>query len=129
MRPNFLMIGAAKAGTTFLAGLLAQHPQIAISNPKEPKFFSTYWNHGWDWYRNCFVDAAGRDVLGDASTQYSILGVYPQALDRIAQGVPGCPNHLSRPQWLAPPGIPVAGRLAIVGSFAGIFRPGHQNQQ
>lgn len=38
--PNFLIIGAAKAGTTSLYYYLRQHPQIFMSSWKEPKFFS-----------------------------------------------------------------------------------------
>ncbi|PDV98288.1 sulfotransferase family protein [Candidatus Chloroploca asiatica] len=37
--PNFLVIGVAKAGTTSLHAYLNQHPQIAMSQIKEPDFF------------------------------------------------------------------------------------------
>jgi hypothetical protein len=37
--PDFALIGAAKAGTTQLAGWLAQHPGIYLSPVKEPHFF------------------------------------------------------------------------------------------
>jgi len=39
-RPNFLIIGTAKAGTTSLYRYLAQHPQIYMSPLKEPNFFA-----------------------------------------------------------------------------------------
>jgi hypothetical protein len=38
--PNFLLVGAAKCGTTTLYHYLQQHPDILMSSPKEPKFFS-----------------------------------------------------------------------------------------
>lgn len=38
--PNFLIIGAAKAGTTSLYYYLNQHPEIYMSPLKEPHFFS-----------------------------------------------------------------------------------------
>lgn len=38
--PNFLIIGAAKAGTTSLYYYLKQHPDIYMSELKEPHFFS-----------------------------------------------------------------------------------------
>jgi hypothetical protein len=38
--PNFLIIGAAKAGTTSLHYYLNQHPQIYMSPVKEPRFFA-----------------------------------------------------------------------------------------
>lgn len=39
--PNFLLIGAPKAGTTALHTALADHPQLSMSPVKEPKFFLT----------------------------------------------------------------------------------------
>lgn len=38
--PNFLVIGAAKSGTTALYHYLKEHPQIYMSPLQEPKFFS-----------------------------------------------------------------------------------------
>ena len=38
--PNFLIIGAAKSGTTALYAYLKQHPQIFMSPFKEPRFFA-----------------------------------------------------------------------------------------
>ena len=38
--PNFLIIGAPKAGTTALYHYLSEHPQIYMSPVKEPKFFA-----------------------------------------------------------------------------------------
>lgn len=38
--PNFLVIGAAKSGTTALYYALRQHPQIYMSLTKEPNFFA-----------------------------------------------------------------------------------------
>ncbi len=38
--PNFLIIGAAKAGTTALHYYLKQHPQICMSARKDTKFLA-----------------------------------------------------------------------------------------
>lgn len=38
--PNFLIIGAAKGGTTSLYYYLNQHPQVFMSPVKEPRFFA-----------------------------------------------------------------------------------------
>jgi hypothetical protein len=38
--PNFIIVGAAKAGTTSLHDYLRQHPEIFMPALKEPKFFS-----------------------------------------------------------------------------------------
>ena len=39
--PDFLVIGAPKAGSTALHVALEQHPQLFLSTPKEPKYFLT----------------------------------------------------------------------------------------
>ena len=38
--PNFLIIGAARSGTTSLHHYLGQHPDIYMSPVKEPSFFA-----------------------------------------------------------------------------------------
>ena len=38
--PTFLVIGAARSGTTFLTRHLGRHPDIAITDPKEPHFLA-----------------------------------------------------------------------------------------
>src|ERR1700755_1306808 len=37
--PDFLLIGAPKAGTTALHAALAQHPELYLSPVKEPKYY------------------------------------------------------------------------------------------
>jgi hypothetical protein len=77
--PDVYMIGAQKSGTTFLATLLDQHPQITLSEPKEPDYFTRYYSRSLDWYRERF---AGSDdnVFIDASTSYAsaLLDDYSQ---------------------------------------------------
>ncbi|MEO2068329.1 MAG: sulfotransferase, partial [Desulfurobacteriaceae bacterium] len=38
--PNFLIVGAAKSGTTSLYHYLKEHPEIYMSSVKEPKFIT-----------------------------------------------------------------------------------------
>ncbi|MFO1092554.1 MAG: hypothetical protein U0992_04460 [Planctomycetaceae bacterium] len=85
--PDFFLISAAKAGTTFLAGL-DQHPEDLHQPAEGAEVFTTYWNQGWDQYEQCFTPETGKRVWGDASTQYSISGVYPQAVERLAKYAP-----------------------------------------
>ncbi len=72
--PNFLIIGAAKGGTTSLYELLKEHPQVTFSKKtKEPGFFSndTQYPRGLDWYVETYYPQAARFPLrGDASTAY-----------------------------------------------------------
>jgi hypothetical protein len=69
--PESYLIGAQKAGTTTLAYLLNQHPQITIGQTKEPHFFTDNWRKGLDWYRKQFPESANT-ICMDASTSYSM---------------------------------------------------------
>jgi len=40
--PNFLIVGAARAGTTSLFYYLKQHPEIGLPDLKEPKYFTSH---------------------------------------------------------------------------------------
>jgi hypothetical protein len=83
--PNFFLIGANKAGTTSLHYYLSQHPDVSMSNPKEPRFFSAEYDRGFEYYRKTyFREYRGESVLGDAATQHLYL---PFVAKRIAASV------------------------------------------
>ncbi len=48
MKPNFLVIGAQKCGTSDLGELIWQYPDAFVTNPKDPYLFS----HDDVWDRN-----------------------------------------------------------------------------
>jgi hypothetical protein len=85
--PNFVLIGAAKAGTTSLHRWLGQHPDIFVPRQKELHFFAAPWLRenckgpgdarvlqdipaDWDAYRAHYRGAAGRRAIGDLSPSY-----------------------------------------------------------
>jgi hypothetical protein len=72
IKPNFFIIGAAKAATTSLSSLLSMHPEAGIVRPKEPNFFSYDRNFetGWEKYLRLYSHCAAKRVIGDASTSY-----------------------------------------------------------
>ena len=99
--PNFLIIGAAKAGTTSLYSYLAQHPQIYMSEQKEPRFFALEGeqpNYGGitqginqssistlEDYQKLFEGVGDEAAIGEASTIY----LYSEkAAERICHHVP-----------------------------------------
>lgn len=100
--PNFLIIGAAKSGTTALHWYLDQHPDIFMSRPKELKFFP-WENQRPDYrgpldeavvssvitsvedYRAYFAAGAGSAARGESSPQYIY---FPRAAERIRHHVP-----------------------------------------
>jgi hypothetical protein len=94
-KPTFLLIGAAKAATTSFASLLEQHPDAAISRPKEPHFFSYdhYYRFGMEAYLRLFAHCSGERAIGDASTSYSRIRHHPDVIARIRR-------HLGSPRIL-----------------------------
>jgi sulfotransferase family protein len=88
--PDFLVIGAMKAGTTSLYHYLAPHPEIFMASVKELDFFveSANWRRGLDWYARQFDDAGDAAVAGEASTAYSKHPVVPGVPERISTVLP-----------------------------------------
>ena len=86
--PNFLIIGAAKGGTTALYDYLVQHPDVFMCHPKEPHFFA-FEGQTVDFrgprddqrinrvavteqsrYEALFAGVGGQRAVGEASVSY-----------------------------------------------------------
>lgn len=52
--PTFLIIGAAKCGTSSLYDYLMQHPCVGKSLTKQIHFFDRYYDRKISWYKVCF---------------------------------------------------------------------------
>lgn len=87
-RPNFLVIGAMKAGTTSLYHYLQDHPQVYMSQVKELHFFTRNWDRQWGWYQSQFKGAENALAVGEASPSYTKCGEYPEVVDRIWKHLP-----------------------------------------
>jgi hypothetical protein len=89
--PDFVVIGAMKAGTTSLYHYLAGHPDIFMASVKELDFFveSGNWRRGLDWYMRRF-EGTSAVAAGEASTAYSKYPVVPGVPERIARVIPAC---------------------------------------
>jgi hypothetical protein len=106
--PNFFLLGAAKCGTTSVAQYLDQHPEIFVSKPKEPNFFSfepncipsckgpvdeaqlyelllKYTVTEPDAYQGLFAAVEKERAIGEASVRYLYES---NAVDRIAEYSP-----------------------------------------
>jgi Sulfotransferase domain len=90
MRPDFLVIGAMKAGTTSLYHYLGGHPEVCASPTKEIRFFSHHenWSRGTQWYEGHFSGDGRTRVAGEASTEYSMYPWYPDVPKRVASLYP-----------------------------------------
>jgi len=85
--PDFLVIGAQKAGTTALYAYLRWHPGIAGPSWKEVSFFDRHWWRGEAWYRGQFPLRAGERLVGEASPSYLFHPLAPERARRLVPGV------------------------------------------
>lgn len=99
--PNFLIVGAAKAGTTSLYNYLDQHPQVYMSPRKEPRYFApeyytTFYHHAIgnlyrenglsrQEYEALFDGVTDEIAIGEASTEYLF---FEKSAERIKQTIP-----------------------------------------
>jgi hypothetical protein len=88
-----------KSGTTFLWSLLASHPSIFLSRPKEPSYFVDpiqlrelkpwFWERGYwrseELYLSLFQTAHGAKIVGEASVYYTHLPLASGVVERISQ--------------------------------------------
>jgi hypothetical protein len=103
--PNFLIVGAPKAGSTALHAALAPHPQLFACTPKEPKYFlcddrppdpahqrgpgDAHSAREWVWQRDRYermFDRAPAGTLRFESTPFYLWDTAAQA--RIAATLP-----------------------------------------
>ncbi|MDP9351064.1 MAG: sulfotransferase [Chloroflexota bacterium] len=98
--PNFLVIGAAKAGTTAVYDYLGMHPQVFMTRLKETNFFAlegsplTFAGPGDDdcinkysltrleEYADLFRDARDEPAVGEASPLYLYASTAPERIRR-----------------------------------------------
>jgi hypothetical protein len=81
-KPDFLIIGAQKAGTSSLFHYLSQHPDIDLPSEKELHFFDIQYENGIEWYSNLFPKKRflSRKITGEASPYYLF---HPLAAERV----------------------------------------------
>lgn len=101
--PNFIIIGAAKSGTTSMKHILAQHPEIFIYLSPKPRFFTfkdelpNYCGPGdqafnqtsitnIDRYQALFAEVKDQIAIGEKSTSYLVSSTI--ASERIHQYLP-----------------------------------------
>jgi len=99
--PDFLIIGAKKAGTSSLLNWLLRHPAVGRMFPapqalKSPHYFDINYWRGPTWYASHFPSrsarrrqerrAGGITVVGEASPYYMF---HPAVPDRVRTTLPG----------------------------------------
>jgi len=87
--PDFIILGAQKAGTTTVYDNLVKHPAVHPCDIKEVHFFDKNWRRGENWYRAHFplkvsrrkaIEKGEQWITGEGSPYYMF---HPMAAERI----------------------------------------------
>ncbi len=84
-RPDFVILGAWRCGTTSLFRWLKTHPDVSPPTRKEIHYFDSHYDKGPRWYRAQFPFARDGRVTGEASP-YMLY--HPLAPARAARDLP-----------------------------------------
>jgi hypothetical protein len=85
--PDFVIIGAQKAGTTSLYEALVSHPDVQRAFRKEVHFFDTTRYPRVSWYRRHFpIDRSGM-VTGESSPYYLFHPAVPARMRKVLPDV------------------------------------------
>lgn len=95
--PEYLIIGAAKCGTTSLYNYLIQHPAVFSCFKKEVHYFDYYFHKGENWYRSHFttqqkLESRERElnqhcITGESSPYYLAHPLSPQRVKALLPNV------------------------------------------
>lgn len=83
--PDFIIIGAQRAGTTSLFDWLVQHPRVGAPRSKEVHYFDIKYGATERWYRSNFPLRRSGRMTGEASP-YMLF--HPLAPERAARDLP-----------------------------------------
>ena len=88
MKPNLIIIGTQKCGTSSLHHYLNLHPEVSMSHVKELDFFvdSLNWDKGNDWYESHFT--GGVKVYGESSPSYTMYPNFKGVPQRMYSMLP-----------------------------------------
>ncbi|MEO7841490.1 MAG: sulfotransferase domain-containing protein [Anaerolineales bacterium] len=84
-RPDFIIVGAMKSGTTQLYNFITLHPDIEEAKSKEIHYFTLYYHKGEEWYLEHFPSDPNK-LTGEASPTYFHLAdttTIPSLIKRI----------------------------------------------
>lgn len=82
--PDFMVIGAMKAGTSTLYKCICQHPKIQRAKVKELHFFETdkYKTLGLKWYESQFQKLKSDEITGEGTVGYIYYPMVPKLVKK-----------------------------------------------
>jgi hypothetical protein len=100
MLPNFLIIGAPRSATTYLARCASEHPEIYVAFSDEygsgdvhffdvctPVSLQENFKRGIEWYEQLFAAVSGETAVGEKTVHYLSDPKAPQLVKEYLPGV------------------------------------------
>jgi hypothetical protein len=84
--PDFIAVGPARTGTTWLHGVLYQRASLPRGT-KETRYFDSFYDKQIAWYRAYFTNCPSDRPVGEVAPTYFQK---PEVRERIARDVPNC---------------------------------------
>jgi hypothetical protein len=86
--PDYIVLGAAKAGTSSIYRYLDQHPDVFVPTPKELKFFTGSGEHDVREYARYFAPNTDKKITVEVSSDYLYSGEStPRTIKKIIPDV------------------------------------------
>lgn len=82
-KPDFVVAGFARCGTTWLYEVLRLHPRLFLPVRKEINFFNRAFDKGVGWYEAYFEDCPPDRLAGDISPVYAEDPAVPARLAEV----------------------------------------------
>lgn len=82
-KPDFIIGGLPKCGTTSIYGYLTSHPQILTAVEKEINFFSHFFHRGLDYYYAHFPAIQNNNYLTGEATPSYFFWANPQGIFQL----------------------------------------------
>ena len=84
MKLDFMILGAAKAGTSSMSHIVSGHPDVCMSDPRESKFFSKHYHRGPAYlFERFFPHWSGQTFLCEADTANLYVPYVAERIHRL----------------------------------------------
>jgi hypothetical protein len=86
MKPDFIVIGAMKCGTSTVNAYFEDHPSVFMVRGTELRFFShdEVFARGTDWYEAQFAGRTTETLCGEGTNDYASGQLHPLSAGRMA---------------------------------------------
>ncbi|WP_436515151.1 sulfotransferase domain-containing protein [Ekhidna sp. To15] len=86
-KPDFLIIGVHKGGSTSMFEYISQHPEVEMARRKELNFYTKYYHFGMRYYQSLFPKKNVKKLTGEATPYYFFHPLVPERVKKTLPNV------------------------------------------